>query len=91
MSLRKSPRLTPALLAAACKNAQHSTGPRTPAGKQNSRLNALKHGRYARLENHRYADPRLCKIALGEDPHLENTDKTLGVDIPSGTPAMEQA
>jgi hypothetical protein len=63
MSLRKSPRLTPALFAAARKNAQHSTGPRTPAGKQNSRLNALKHGRYARLENHRYADPRLCKIA----------------------------
>ncbi len=91
MSLHKSPRLTPALLAAARKNAQHSTGPRTPAGKQNSRLNAVKHGRYAMLENHRSADLRLCKIALGEDPHLENTDKTLRTDIPSGNPAMEQA
>ncbi len=28
MSLRKSPQLTPALLAAARSNAQHSTGPR---------------------------------------------------------------
>ena len=89
MSLRKSPRLTPALLAAAGKNAQHSTGPRTPAGKQNSRLNALKHGRYAMLESHRSADPR--KIALGDDAHLENTGKTLGIDNPSGSPAMEQA
>ena len=41
MSLRKSPQLTPALLAAARHNAQHSTGPRSPAAKQNSRLNAL--------------------------------------------------
>jgi hypothetical protein len=31
MSLRKSPQLTPALLAAARQNAQHSTGPRSPA------------------------------------------------------------
>jgi hypothetical protein len=31
MSLRKSPQLTPALLAAARHNAQHSTGPRSPA------------------------------------------------------------
>ena len=91
MSLRKSPRLTPALLVAAGKNAQHFTGPRTPAGKQNSRLNALKRGRYAMLENHHSADPRLCKIALGDDPHLENTGKTPGIDNPSGTPAMEQA
>ena len=37
MSLRKSPQLTPALLAAARQNAQHSTGPRSPA-KQNSKL-----------------------------------------------------
>ena len=41
MSLRKSPQLTPALLAAARSNAQHSTGPRSAAAKQNSRLNAL--------------------------------------------------
>ena len=31
MSLRKSPKLTPALLAAARSNAQHSTGPRSAA------------------------------------------------------------
>ena len=45
MSLRKSPQLTPRLLAAARRNAQLSTGPRSAAGKQNSKLNALKHGR----------------------------------------------
>ena len=42
MSLRKSPQLTPELLAAARQNAQHSTGPRSPAAKQNIKLNALK-------------------------------------------------
>ena len=42
MSLRKSPQLTPALLAAARNNAQHSTGPRSAAAKQNSKLNALR-------------------------------------------------
>ena len=31
MSIRKSPQLTPQLLAAARSNAQHSTGPRSPA------------------------------------------------------------
>ena len=66
MSLRKSPQLTPALLAAARRNAQHSTGPRSAAGKQNSKLNGLKHGRYARPENLRLA--RLSGMALGEDP-----------------------
>ena len=39
MSLRKSPGLTPQLLAAARQNAPHSTGRRSPAAKQNSRLN----------------------------------------------------
>ena len=66
MSLRKSPQLTPELLAAARQNAQHSTGPRTAAAKQNSKLNALKHGRYALPENLRLS--RLHGIALGEDP-----------------------
>src|SRR5271157_2081837 len=63
MSLRKSPQLTPALLAAARHNAQHSTGPRSPAAKQNSKLNALKHGAYVRDENR-------CQAmrALGEVP-----------------------
>ena len=52
MPLRKSPQLTPELLAAARQNAQHSTGPRRAAAKQSSKLNALKHGQRARPENH---------------------------------------
>ncbi len=63
MSLRKSPELTPALLAAARSNAQHSTGPRSPAAKQKVKLNALKHGAYARDENR-----HKTMLALGEDP-----------------------
>jgi hypothetical protein len=46
--LRRSPTATPAFLAANRRNAQKCTGPRTPAGKARSSLNALKHGRYAR-------------------------------------------
>jgi hypothetical protein len=53
MSLRKSPQLTPQLLATTRNNAQYSTGPRSPAAKQNSKLNALKHGVYVRDENQR--------------------------------------
>jgi hypothetical protein len=68
MSLRKSPQLTPELLAAARHNAQHSTGPRSAAAKQNSKLNALKHGAYVREENHRQA-----MHALGEDPEQLQT------------------
>jgi hypothetical protein len=63
MSLRKSPELTPKLLAAARNNAQRSTGPRSAAGKQNSKMNALKHGQRARPENHHQV-----MLALGEDP-----------------------
>jgi hypothetical protein len=66
MSLRKSPQLTPALLAAARQNAQHSTGPRSPAAKRNSKLNALKHGAYVSDENQRQSP--LGGMALGEDP-----------------------
>src|SRR5271157_2516249 len=68
MSLRKSPQLTPALLAAARHNAQHSTGPRSPAAKQNSKFNALKHGGRVRDENRRQA-----MQALGEDPEQLQT------------------
>ena len=71
MSLRKSPQLTPALLAAARNNAQHSTGPRSPAAKQNSKLSALKHAGYVMDENHRQARP--CGMALGEDPQQFQT------------------
>jgi hypothetical protein len=45
MSLRRSPTLTPALLASQRRNAGKSTGPRTAQGKAKSRLNRLRHGR----------------------------------------------
>ena len=44
MSLRRSPRRTPALLAANRANAQKSTGPRTTLGKQRSAANAFRTG-----------------------------------------------
>jgi hypothetical protein len=68
MSLRKSPQLTPQLLAATRNNAQSSTGPRSAAAQQNSKLNALKHGAYVRDENQRPA-----MLALGEDPEQFQT------------------
>jgi hypothetical protein len=68
MSLRKSPQLTPALLAAARHNARHSTGRRSPAAKQNVKLNALKHGAYVRDKNRCQA-----MAALGEDPEKLQT------------------
>ena len=75
MSLRKSPELTPALLAAARSNAQQSTGPRSPAARQNVKLNALKHGAYARDENR-----HKTMLALGEDPEqLQTLTEELGI------------
>ena len=44
VSLRKSPTLTPALLASNRRNAKKSTGPRTARGKAWSRLNHLQNG-----------------------------------------------
>jgi hypothetical protein len=44
VSLRKSPTLTPALLASNRRNAQKSTGPRTARGKAWSRLNRMRSG-----------------------------------------------
>ena len=44
MSLRKSPTMTPARLAANRLNALKSTGPRTARGKAQSRMNALRSG-----------------------------------------------
>ena len=49
MSLRKSPTLTPALLAACRRNAQKSTGPRTTQGKANVRMNALREGEQSKV------------------------------------------
>ena len=48
MSLRKSPTLTPALLAANRRNAQKATGPRTERGKNWSRVNRLRSGMRSR-------------------------------------------
>lgn len=45
MSLRKSPCLTPALLASNRRNSQKSSGPRTALGKAWSRLNHVREGR----------------------------------------------
>lgn len=44
MSLRKSPTLTPALLASNRRNAKKSTGPRSARGKAWSRLNSMRSG-----------------------------------------------
>ena len=44
MSLRKSPTLTPILIASNRLNAMKSTGPRTARGKARSRLNRLRNG-----------------------------------------------
>ena len=63
MSIRNSPQLTPQLLDAARANARRSHGPRTAAGKHNSRMNGVKHGERSDPENH-YEVMR----ALGEDP-----------------------
>lgn len=49
MSLRKSPRKTPALLAACRANARKSKGPKANRSKARTCLNALKHGQYASL------------------------------------------
>jgi len=50
MLLRKST-MTPARLEANRRNAQKSTGPRTPRGKSQSRLNGLRRGSRSRLYN----------------------------------------
>jgi hypothetical protein len=63
MSLRKSTCLTPWRLDAARHNSERSTGPRSEAGKQRMRMNALKHGCDAAAENE-----AAVMRALGEDP-----------------------
>jgi len=86
MSLRKSPQLTPALLAAARANAEHSTGPRSAAAKQNSKLNALKHGGRVSDENR-----CLAMLALGEDPEeFENLKQELMSALTPGDALWEK-
>jgi len=62
MALTKAPIVTEKKAAANRQNAQHSTGPRTEAGKQNSSLNGLVHGLYSNTRT--YA----AMVALGENP-----------------------
>jgi hypothetical protein len=64
MSLRKSPTRTPALLAANRANAQKSTGPRTPEGKNRVALSALREGVNARdfLSTLAKSSPRLARV-----------------------------
>jgi hypothetical protein len=86
MSLRKSPELTPELLAAARQNGQRSAGPSSDAGKQNSKLNALKHGQRASPENH-----RLVMLALGEDPQeFDDLKQDLMLTYGPGDPLWEK-
>ena len=73
MSLRKSPELTPALLAAARQNAQHSTGPRSADAKHNSKLNALKHGAYVVDENRPSPCWRWAKTRNNSKPSPRNS------------------
>ena len=62
MSLRKSTRLTPRRVDAARHNSQRSTGPRSEAGKERMKMNALKHGCDAAPEN----EAAVLRV-LGED------------------------
>jgi hypothetical protein len=55
MSLRKSPHITPALLAANRLNAQKSTGPRTLRGRVTAAQNSFKHG----LRSHWFGETML--------------------------------
>jgi hypothetical protein len=86
MSLRKSPELTPELLAAARQNARHSTGPRSPAAMQNSKFNALKHGERSDPENHRQV-----MLMLGEDPEeFDNVKQELMTSFGPGDALWEK-
>jgi len=62
MGLTKPPIVTERKATANQQNAQHSTGPRTEAGKQNSSLNGLVHGLYSQTRTYE------AMIALGENP-----------------------
>jgi cytoskeletal protein CcmA (bactofilin family) len=80
MSLRHSPRLTPASLAARRANALKSTGPRTQCGKARVALNPLKHGRravalqekLARAGGYREGEALYCRIRGLRRPSLRH-------------------
>ena len=86
MSLRKSPDLTPEMQAARQASAQHSTGPRTEAGKQNSKMNATQHGERSRPDHH-----ILVMLKLGEDPlEFEYLKKQLRLSYGPGEVLFEK-
>ena len=86
MSLRKPPQPTPELLDAARRNAQRSTGPRSPAGKQNSKMNALRHGERSRPDHH-----YLVMLALGEDPQeFDFLKRELSLSYGPGDPLWQK-
>jgi len=86
MSLRKAPQRTPELLDAARSNAQHSTGPRSEAGKQNSKMNAVRHGERADPRNHYWV-----MLALGEDPEeFEYLKRDLMLSYGPGDPLWQK-
>jgi len=86
MSLRKSPKLTSQARAAARRNAQHSTGPRSQASKQHSKMNAVRHGERAAPGNHHDV-----MRALGEYPEeFENLKQELMTSFGPGDALWEK-
>ncbi len=86
MSIRKSPQPTPQLLDAARCNARRSHGPRTAAGKENSKMNGVKHGERSDPENFHEV-----MRALGEDPaRFEALKQELSESFGSGDAFLEK-
>ncbi len=86
MPLRKSTCLTPQQLDANRSNSQRSTGPRSQAGKERMKMNALKHGCDAAPENE-----AAVMRALGEDPErYAALKRDLATAYGPGDPLWEQ-
>ena len=83
-----SPAIDPAAIDRAAvnrANAQHSTGPRTDAGKQRSSLNALRHGLSSRIAVLRSEDPAIyqqhCQKFLDEYAPQTPTESQLTQEL----------
>jgi hypothetical protein len=88
MSLRKSPTLTPALLASNRQNAKRSTGPRTARGKAQSRLNALRDGTRSR----EFMDFYMAVFSAPAGPaHVARVARTLLASKPIQHPMFVRA
>jgi hypothetical protein len=86
MSLRKSPKPTPALLAANRRNARKSTGPRTPIGKWHSAGNAVRHYRRTRTSSCIPIENR--EIKAFEDFYFALREAIMPADSAAGTEAV---